>query len=150
MKDNSYAEKSMPEKCFLDTNLLIYTCDESDLEKQNTCIKFLEEIHIKAEPVISTQTLGEFFNVAYKKLKFSKEDAIVEVERLANSFPVYEITTENVLHAMKISKNTQFSYWDSLILAMAIDTGCSVLYSEDLNNGQEIEGLKIVNPLLSI
>lgn len=50
-------------------------------------------------------------------------------------FPVYEITTENVLHAMQISKKTQFSYWDSLILAMAVDTGCSVLYSEDLNIG---------------
>lgn len=47
---------------------------------------------------------------------------------------------------MKISKETQYSYWDSLIIAMAIDTGCSVLYSEDLNNGQEIEGLKIINP----
>ncbi len=148
MKDNSFAERSMTGKCFLDTNLLVYTCDESDLIKQNTCIQFLEDIHIKAEPVISTQTLGEFFNIAYKKLKFSKEDAMIEVERLANSYPVYEIRTENVLHAMKISKNTQFSYWDSLILAMAIDSGCSVLYSEDLNDGQEIEGVKIINPLV--
>lgn len=146
MKDNLINERFYKEKCFLDTNLLIYTCDESDFGKQNACINFLNEIHVKAEPVISTQTLGEFFNVAYKKLKFTKEDAIVEVERLANSFPVYEITTENVLHAMQLSKTTQFSYWDSLILAMAIDTGCTVLYSEDLNSGQEIEGLKIVNP----
>ena len=53
---------------------------------------------------------------------------------------------KNVLHAMQLSKTTQFSYWDSLILAIAIDTGCTVLYSEDLNSGQEIEGLKIVNP----
>ena len=65
-------------------------------------------------------------------------------------FPVYEITTGNVLHAMQISKKTQFSYWDSLILAMAVDTGCSVLYSEDLNIGQEIEGVRIINPFVSI
>lgn len=148
MKDNSIVEKSEKEKCFLDTNLLIYICDESDFEKQSKCISFLNEVHAKSEPVISTQPLGEFFNVAYKKLKFTKEDAIVEAERLANSFPVYEISTENVLHAMQISKKTQFSYWDSLILAMAVDTGCSVLYSEDLNNGQEIEGVRIINPFV--
>lgn len=135
-------------KCFLDTNLIIYTCDESDSEKQNACINFLSEIHTRAKTVISTQTLGEFFNVAYRKLKFSKEDAMIEVQRLAYSLPVYEISTENVLHAMKISKETQYSYWDSLIIAMAIDTGYSVLYSEDLNNGQEIEGLKIINPFI--
>ena len=71
-----------------------------------------------------------------------------EVQKLTETFPVYEIKTENVLHAMQISNATQFSYWDSLILAMAIDTGCSVLYSEDLSNGQEIEGIKIVNPFI--
>lgn len=151
MAQNGQGRKCMNDnninyKCFIDTNLIIYTCDESDLEKQNASINFLNEVHFKAKPVISTQTLGEFFNVAFRKLNFTKEDAILEVQRLANSFPVYEISTENVLHAMKISKETQYSYWDSLIIAMAIDTGCSVLYSEDLNNGQEIEGLKIINP----
>ncbi len=49
---------------------------------------------------------------------------------------------------MRISKNTQFSYWDSLIVAMAIDTDCTVLYSEDLNPGQQIEGIRIINPFL--
>lgn len=44
-------------KCFIDTNLIIYACDESDLEKQNASINFLNEVHFKAKPVISTQTL---------------------------------------------------------------------------------------------
>ncbi len=143
MKDNS------KDRCFLDTNILLYPCDESDSGKQTACANFLKTIHENYVPIISTQTLGEFFNVAVKKLRFSKRDASIEVQRLANAFPVYEITTENVFHAMKISESTQFTYWDSLILAMAIDTGCSILYSEDLNNGQEIEGVKVVNPFVA-
>lgn len=140
----------MKDKCFLDTNILIYSCDEADLNKKSLCIKFLERICETEIPVISTQSLGEFFNIAVKKLNFSKQDAVFEVQKLVKAFPVYEIRTENVLHAMEISRSTQFSYWDSLILSMAIDTGCSVLYSEDLNNGQEIEGVKIVNPFSRI
>ncbi len=136
----------MSDRCFLDTNILIYPFDNSNSRKQTVCSNFLSQILISAEPVISTQTLGEFFNVTVRKLNFSKQDAMFEVQKLAETFPVYEIKTENVLHAMQISKSTQFSYWDSLILAMAIDTGCSVLYTEDLNHGQEIEGVKIVNP----
>lgn len=143
-------DKNINNKCFLDTNLLIYAWDNTELDKKNSIISFLNNIKANSFPVISTQTLGEFYNVAVKKIGLTKDQTYVICEEYSKIFPVYEITTENVLHAMKISKNTQFSYWDSLILAMAIDTGCSVLYSEDLNNGQEIEGLKIVNPLLSI
>lgn len=138
----------MKDRCFIDTNILIYPFDNSNFSKQNACSNFLTQILIDAEPVISTQTLGEFFNVAVRKLSFSKQDAMYEVQNLAATFPVYEIKTENVLHAMQISKTIQSSYWDSLILAMTIDTGCSILYSEDLNNGQEIEGVKIVNPFI--
>lgn len=133
-------------KCFLDTNLLIYAWDNTEQSKKNLIIPFLNYVKEKSFPVISTQTLGEFFNVAVKKIGLTEEQGYVICEEYSKLFPVYEISTENVLHAMKISKETQYSYWDSLIIAMAIDTGCSVLYSEDLINGQEIEGLKIINP----
>lgn len=143
---NGPGRKCMNDKCFLDTNVLIYAYDETDELRQQQTLKILKNIKREYEPVISTQTLGEFFNVAYKKLHFSKEDAINVCQEFSNFYPVYEISTENVFHAMKISKQTQYSYWDSLILAMAIDTGCSILFSEDLNPGHEIEGLKIINP----
>ena len=139
----------MKDRCFLDTNILIYPWAESDPYKKQVSSNFLTHINKRNEPIISTQTLGEFFNVAYRKLGFSKDDAIIEVQRIASIYPVYEITKENVFHAMQISKTTQFSYWDSLIIAMAIDTDCSVLYSEDLNPGQQIEGVRIINPFTS-
>ena len=145
MKDNNTSNK-----CFLDTNLLIYAWDNTEPNKKNLIISFLNSIKVKSYPIISTQTLGEFYNIAVKKLGLTKDQSYLICEEYSKIFPVYEITTENVLHAMQISKKTQFSYWDSLILAMAVDTGCSVLYSEDLNIGQEIEGVRIINPFVSI
>ena len=139
----------MKDRCFLDTNLLIYAWDNREVEKKKIILSFLHNIEIDSNPIISTQTLGEFYNVATKKLKLSKDNACLICKTYASTFPVYEITKENVFHAMQISKTTQFSYWDSLIIAMAIDTDCSVLYSEDLNPGQQIEGVRIINPFTS-
>lgn len=139
----------MKDKCFLDTNLLIYMYDLNEVLKRDFIVSFVNKIRNEVDVIISVQTLGEFFNVVTKKMKYEKKHAIKFCQELREMFPVYEISTENVFHAMNISKQTQFSYWDSLILAMAIDTGCSVLYSEDLSSGQEIEGLKVVNPFLS-
>lgn len=134
------------EKCFIDSNLLVYAFDKNDCEKMDYISDFLDKLKQYSNPVISTQTLGEFFNVVTRKIKISKEIATAICEQFTQMFPVYGISTENVLHAMKISKETQFSYWDSLILAVAIDSGCSTVYSEDLSDGQIVEGLRIENP----
>jgi len=136
----------MKDKCFLDTNLLVYLYDENELRKQEFLVGFLEKLNENQQAIISVQTLGEFYNVTTRKLKLTKDQSQFFCDEIRRMYPVYEITTENVFHAMNISKQTQYSYWDSLIVAMAVDTGCSILYSEDLNNGQEIEGVKIVNP----
>lgn len=138
----------MKDKCFLDTNVLIYAWDNNEIEKKKRINSFLRTVEEDYHPVISTQTLGEFFNIGIKKIGLTKDQAVSVCQKLSLVYPVYEITTENVFHAMNISKETQFSYWDSLIVAMAVDTGCTILYSEDLNNGQEIEGVKIVNPFV--
>lgn len=135
----------MRDKCFLDSNLLVYLYDQNEPEKRNYIESFLRKIKQTELPVISTQTIGEFFNVTTKKLKYPK-DIITEVcEDFNNYFPIYEISVDNVYHALMISKQTHFSYWDSLIIAVAIDIGCSVVYSEDLNSGQMIEGVKVIN-----
>lgn len=139
----------MKDKCFLDTNLLVYLYDENEIEKQKSVITFLKSLRKKQQAVLSVQTLGEFFNVTTKKLKISKEQSMFFCNEIRHMYPVYEISTENVFHAMQISKTTNFSYWDSLIIAMAIDTDCSVLYSEDLNPGQQVEGVRIINPFTS-
>lgn len=138
----------MNDKCFIDSNLLVYAFDQNDDIKRKIVCDFLEQLKKNDIPIISTQSLGEFFNVTTKKFKLPKQTAMNICEQFSNMFPVYEISKENVLHAMSISKKTQFSYWDSLVLAVAIDAGCSTVYSEDLSNGQIIEGLTVVNPFV--
>lgn len=137
----------MSVRVFIDTNLLLYAFDKKDKIKQDKIYSFLEEIKEYEIPMISTQSLGEFFNITTKKFHYPKNVILNICNEFCNIFPVCEISKENVLHAMKISDRTQFSYWDSLILAVAIDSGCKKVYSEDLSDGQIVESVEIVNPL---
>lgn len=136
----------MKDKCFLDSNLFVYSCDKDEPVKKSLVTRFLEKVTLISEPIISTQTLGEFYNVVTKKLKKTKESAISMCQDISDMYPVYDISVENVFHALQISKDSQLSYWDSLIVAVASDAGCSTVYSEDLSNGQIISGVRIVNP----
>ena len=95
--------------------------------------------------MISTQVLQELFNVMTKKLKYSKEDAQKIITSLLN-LNVHQVSTTDIQMAMKISSESQFTIYDSLIIAAAKAENCTTVYSEDLNNGQVVEGVKIINP----
>ena len=79
----------------------------------------------------------------------SKEKAKDYVENFSDSFTVEQVSVPLILKAINISIKNQFSFWDSLILAAAIQTGCIICYSEDLTNGQIVDGVKILNPFIS-
>ena len=98
--------------------------------------------------MISTQSLQEFYNVVTKKMNCPKEKAKELVTMFSELFPVTQITIPLILSAIDISIKNEFSFWDSLILSTANDTGCVLLYSEDLNSGQIISGTKVLNPFL--
>lgn len=135
-------------KAFIDSNVLVYSIDESDLNKKKKADELLEKLIREQKGQLSTQSLQEFYNVLTKKLGYSKPNVKLLVENLSELFPVEEIKIQSIIKAIDISIRTQFSFWDSLVMAMAIETGCSVLYSEDLNNGQIVEGIEIVNPFI--
>lgn len=136
----------MNDKCFIDSNILVYAFDQNDTTKMEKARILLTELKHNDFLLISVQTLGEFFNVTTRKFGFSKKIALEICDELSNMFPVCEINKNNVNHAMKLSEKTGYSYWDSLILSTAIDNECTVVYSEDLQNRQIIENLKIMNP----
>ena len=93
------------------------------------------------------QVLGEFFNVLVRKIGQQKEEAKEMVVNLLETFEVVKINEFSVLKAMEISIRYKFSYWDSLIVASALENNCSILYTEDMQDGQVIEEkLRIVNP----
>lgn len=133
----------MKGKIFLDSNLWVYLY--SDRDKGNIVRNIIEDYFI--DIVLSAQVLGEFFNVLTRKIMRTKKEAREIISDLAMNFEVIEIDKSLVLEAMEISIRYKYSYWDSLIVAAALGTGCSMLYTEDLHDGQIINGrLKIVNP----
>lgn len=144
MKDKQV--KSAEGKVFFDTNILVYSADESDARKQKIATDLIKDAINSGNGVISTQCLQEFFNVAQKKLNISKQAAKELVEYFANKLPVVEISVPLILSAVDISIKSQFSFWDSLILSAASDTGCATVYSEDLSDQQIVGGAKIQNP----
>ena len=144
MKDKQV--KSAEGKVFFDTNILVYSADNKDLRKKEIASKLISDAINSGNGVISTQCLQEFFNVAQKKLNISKEAAKEYVEFFADNIPVVEISVPLILSAVDISIKSQFSFWDSLILSAADDTGCATVYSEDLNDQQIVGGARIQNP----
>lgn len=136
----------MNDKVFIDTNILIYSIDDADIKKQKKAQDIISELSENGG-IISTQVLQEFYNIATKKLFISKEDAKPLIKSLSECFVVHKNTVNDILHAVEISIKTQFSFWDSLIIAAAISEDCAILYTEDLNSGQLVEGIVLENPL---
>jgi len=144
MKDKQV--KSAEGKVFFDTNILVYSADNKDLRKKEIASKLISDAINSGNGVISTQCLQEFFNAAQKKLGLSKEAAREYVEFFSDNLPVTTISVPLILSAVDISIKNKFSFWDSLILSAANDTGCATVYSEDLTDQQIIAGAKIQNP----
>jgi predicted nucleic acid-binding protein len=134
-------------RTFLDTNVLVYTDDSGDLFKQRTAIDLVKLHRRQNSGVVSIQVLQEYFASITKKFKISPESARRKVETLAR-FHVASPSVEDVLSAIDLHRLQNISFWDSLILRMARQSGCSILLTEDMNHGQVIDGVRIVNPFL--
>ncbi len=132
-------------KVFFDTNILVYTVDKKDPEKTRVSRETIKSVTQNHSSVISTQILQEFYNAATSKLKIDKIAAKNIVHNLRNM----EIVTIDLIlieQAIDVSVLFQLSFWDSLVIAAAEQANCSYLVSEDLNSGQRIRGMEIINP----
>ena len=133
-------------KVFFDSNILVYFADNADSQKQQIAGELIKNAVINGNGVISTQSLQEFFAATTRKLMCGKEKAKEYLENFKDSFAVEQVSVAHILKAVDICIKNQLSFWDSLILAAAIQSGCIICYSEDLTNGQIFDGVKIVNP----
>jgi predicted nucleic acid-binding protein len=97
--------------------------------------------------VVSLQVLQEYFVSVTGKLKLDAELAKRRVEVFAR-FQVSEPTVSDILAAIDLHRLHGFSYWDALVIRCASQSGCSVLLTEDLQNGRVVDGVEIVNPFL--
>ncbi|WP_409015105.1 PIN domain-containing protein [Dyadobacter sp. CY345] len=133
----------MKDRFFLDTNILIYSYSNSELEKQLIARRIITE----NLTVISTQVLQELCNVVTRKFKFSYEQAEQCIRECSLNNKVYINSDNTILGACRIANVYGFSFYDSIIISAAIESECSILFSEDLHHGQNIENvLTILNP----
>ena len=133
---------------FLDTNIFVYSFDRGSPAKAKRSVSLIKEAVTSGKGIVSYQVVQEFLNVALKR--FEKPLTIPEAEQyLATVFrPLLSVYASQslFLEALRLSGRYSLGWYDSLIVAAAIEGGCSVLYSEDLQHGQRIGKLVIQNP----
>jgi predicted nucleic acid-binding protein len=137
----------MTGKTFLDTNVLIYSVDESPADKAKHALA-IELLSGQADDlVVSTQVLQEFYVVSTRKLRhpLSEQSAAQAVRGLAK-LDVVGVDVPLVLAAVDTSRAATISLWDALIIEAASRAGCERVLSEDLNAGQVLRGVRIENP----
>ena len=137
----------MTVKAFVDTNVLVYAHDQAPGTKQNRARRLVEELWREGTGTLSVQVLQELYvNVQRKALSpVSDEEARKLVEDYLAWNPVVN-DGPAVLSAIALGQRHQLSFWDALVVVAANRAGASVLYTEDLNDGQRFGELQVVNP----
>lgn len=138
----------MTTKAFFDTNVLLYALDIQRGAALDLRADKAEEI-LGHGGVVSVQVLNEFVDVASRKSKLNWEkiaDLLQVIDALCGR--AVPLTAETHTAAMDISRRYGYRIFDSLILAAAMQAGCTTVYTEDMQHGQSIGNLKIVNPFL--
>lgn len=124
----------MPAKVFLDTNIIIYCYSQSEPDKQQIAIDCLQS----GNPWVSTQVLNETINTLKRKFSLDYIQIGAAIEELKQQIQVAMASTSTIQLALAIAQKYQYSYFDSLIVASALEIGCDHLYSEDMQDGQKI------------
>jgi predicted nucleic acid-binding protein len=133
----------MQDRIFLDSNILLYAIG-NDKYKKGLSIEL-----IRKKPVITIQVLNEISNIMIRKLKLSHQDIHNIIDFIIQKCDMNSIDIITVRKALDISEKYKYSYYDSLIIASALENNCNILYTEDMHHGQNIENiLKIINPFL--
>lgn len=133
-------------KVFLDTNILVYSLDATDKNKQKRSRTLLTELAGSNLGVLSTQVLQEFYVVCTKKLKI--EPLLARDIMNSFAFEIVIVNPELIQRGIDYSVLYKLSFGDALILAAAENARCSFLWSEDFQSGQNLRNIKILNPLL--
>jgi predicted nucleic acid-binding protein len=135
----------MTARFFVDSNVLVYADDRSAALKRDRARELISELLREKAGTLSLQVLQEYFAVATRKLGISAAGARRRVALLGR-LDVVLLGVPDLLAAIDLHRLHGFSIWDALILRAALKAGCRVLYTEDLQDGQLIDGLEVVNP----
>lgn len=135
---------------FLDTNILVYTFDDSSPEKRDRAREIVRDALGGGTGAISSQVVQEFINVATRKftVPMTASEAALYLQRVL--FPLCQVWTDErgYQDALRLMEITRYAWFDSLILGAAIRVGATELLSEDFHHGQVVEGVRIRNPFM--
>jgi predicted nucleic acid-binding protein len=138
----------MSDRIFVDTNILVYAHDLSAGDRHIKASAIIESLWEAETGVISTQVLQEFYVTVTRKIKNPlKPDEAREVIRNYLAWPVQMNDPEMTIRASEIEEKNSLSFWDALIVAAALRLQAQRIITEDLNDGQVIEGILVENPL---
>lgn len=136
---------------FLDSNVFVYLFDRADAHKCRIARHLIQATTEAGTGVVSFQVVQETLSVITRKLKtpVTSEDARDFLDRVM--VPLWRISPSQRLYqrCLDFQARYRYGFYDALIIAAALDAGCTRLYSEDLHHGQRIEGLTIENPFRS-
>ncbi|GHT57340.1 DNA-binding protein [Bacteroidia bacterium] len=134
----------MIDKLFIDSNVWIYLFTNEDNIKCKIAENFILENGVDNILVISYQVVNEVTSVLKKK-KYSEQQIRFVIEKMTDACTVINYSKTDVLSASEIRENHSFSFWDSHIIASAVNVGCNYLISEDMQDGRNIGGMIIKN-----
>jgi len=138
----------MNDKSFLDTNVVVYAFDHLSPAKLKIARKLIAEGASSKQAIVSYQVVQEFVNVSLCRFQSSMTQSELEEFLFEALFPMTAISSSSslVIEALRLRSKHPLSWYDSLIVAAAIQGGCKTLYSEDLQAGQRFGDLVVENP----
>lgn len=135
----------MVTRSFIDTNVLVYAEASDAPLKQRAALALLKSLYEQGLGVLSTQVLQEYCNVALKKLKLPAQYVRSQLD-LYEQFEVVQVTPAIIHAGLDIHQTRSVSFFDAIVLASAHASGCNVIWTEDMNAGEVVNGVSISNP----
>ena len=135
----------MATRSFIDTNVLIYAQASDEPLKQGAALALLKNLYEENTGVLSTQVLQEYCNVALKKMKLPAQYVRTQLD-LFEQFEVVQVTPAIIRAGLDLHQTRSVSFFDAVVLASAHASGCTVLWTEDMNANEVVNGVCIKNP----
>jgi predicted nucleic acid-binding protein len=128
-----------------DTNVLTYLWDNHAPAKMGVAVQVVALLSARSSP-LALQVIGETQNVLRRKLRQPPWQAAQNARNLLTAFPSFQASVANAAESLTLMAAGRFSYWDALLVTAARDNGCTVLLTEDMQNGARFGSLEIVSP----
>ena len=133
----------------IDTNVLVYSIDSTEPEKQARAREILRGLHESSETVLLWQVAGEYLNCLRRFAgsgRFPAEDIDDEILDWLKVFPLFLPTRGLIKHSLALTSRYSLSHWDSMLLAACIEAGVETLYSEDLDARMKYDSVTVISP----